>query len=80
MMGVIRIEVSGSFGVGTQRKSFSAMEHGHAAALAQALGWLTGLLPAAIHLDHQLHDQGDRPSPRRRGSDGAAQAVRDWTR
>ena len=66
-MGQIRIELSGSFrsnGVlRTPGKLVSAAEHGHAAAVAEAIAYLSrDVLPGAIQLDHQLHDEGERPS------------------
>lgn len=60
-MGMIRIEMRGSFGV--RSKEFSAMEHGHADAVAQAIEWLSGdVLPLAIRTDHQLHERDEKPS------------------
>lgn len=60
-MGVLRIETSGSFP--TRSKTFSAMEHGHAHAVAQAIAFLSSeVLPAAIQSDHRLHDEDAKPS------------------
>lgn len=62
-MGMIQITVAGSFGRSNTTKTFSAMKHGHADAVAQAIQFLsTELLPAATALDHELHAQGDAPS------------------
>jgi hypothetical protein len=62
-MGMVRIEVAGSFGKHNTVKTFSAQKHGHADAVANAIAYLSGvLLPAATALDHQLHDSGDKPS------------------
>jgi hypothetical protein len=39
------------------------MNHGHADAVARALEYLSkDLLPVATGLDHQIHEEGDRPS------------------
>ena len=59
-MGMIAIEVGGSFRA--KRKFFSAIKHGHADAVAQAIEWLSSeLLPEAITQDHNLHQQGEEP-------------------
>ncbi|KKN96708.1 hypothetical protein LCGC14_0163520 [marine sediment metagenome] len=59
-MGLIKIETMGSF---PQRKeTFSAMDHGHARAVADAIKWLsTVVLPAAIRQDHTFHAEGAEP-------------------
>jgi len=50
---MIKIELMGSFP--SQRGSFSAMKHGHAAAVADAIQWLSAeVLPRAIAQDHEL--------------------------
>lgn len=60
-MGVIRIETSGSFP--GRSKTFSAIEKGHAHAVAEAIAWLsTEVLPEAIERDHRLHDEGAKPT------------------
>ncbi|MDB5042151.1 MAG: hypothetical protein JWN27_2877 [Candidatus Eremiobacteraeota bacterium] len=60
-MGQITITVAGSFGPSRSR-SFSAMEHGHAHATSEALKFLTNdVLPDAIAMDHQYHNEGDAP-------------------
>ena len=60
-MGVINISASGSFP--SSNKRFSAIEHGHARAVADAIKYLSNeMLPAAIRQDHDLQAQGDRPS------------------
>jgi len=67
-MGQIRIEMVGSFSEAriVERRSpqsFSAMDHGHAAAVARAIEWLSAVaMPAAIALDHRLHTEGEAPS------------------
>ncbi len=62
-MGMIRIDVAGSFGRKNGSKQFSAMKNGHADAVAQAIEYLSSnLLPYATALDHQLHDEGEKPS------------------
>ena len=59
-MGMIRIETRGSFG--RVVREFSAMKHGHANAVAEALVFLGGdLLPAATALDHGLQADGHAP-------------------
>jgi len=59
-MGMIRIELGGSFGGNI--KVVSAMQNGHADAVAQVLEWLAAeVLPCAIALDHKLHDEGEKP-------------------
>lgn len=61
IMGMIRIEVAGSF-LPNCTRSFSAMEHGHADAVAQAIEWLSSnVLPRAIRRDHDLQEKGGKP-------------------
>lgn len=61
-MGMIRIELKGSFG--TPRSSeFSALTKGHAAAVAEAIRYLSEEeLPRAIENDHRCHAKGIQPS------------------
>lgn len=60
-MGMIQIKTWGSFP--TQDKTFSAMERGHAHAVAEAIRWLSEeVLPEAIERDHKLHERGAKPS------------------
>lgn len=60
-MGRITITFAGSFG--GDSRSFSAMSHGHAHAVAEAIDYLAGeKLPQAIAQDHALHSDGDAPS------------------
>ena len=60
-MGIITIEVSGSFRE-RPRKQFSALSGGHALAEGEAIKWLSEhLLPKAIQQDHLLHSQGESP-------------------
>jgi hypothetical protein len=62
-MGQITIDVRGSFGRKCGTKTFSAMNHGHADAVAQAIEFLSKeLLPFATALDHKLHSQGTSPN------------------
>lgn len=62
-MGQISISVAGSFGKSNGTRTFSAMKHGHAHAVSEAITFLANeLLPAAINLDHDLHESGDKPS------------------
>lgn len=59
-MGYLIIEAGGSFP--HQSKNFSAMSHGHAHAVAEALRFLSEeVLPEAIERDHRLHEQGIKP-------------------
>lgn len=59
-MGMIRIEVGGSFGA--MSRTFSAMDTGHADAVAQAIEWLSrDVLPAAIRNDHTCHSDNQLP-------------------
>jgi len=59
-MGFIIVQIAGSFG--DDSKTFKAIDHGHADAVAQAIEYLAGdLLPRAIAQDHQLHDEGAKP-------------------
>lgn len=61
-MGMIRIQIVGSFDPHVDQ-SFSAMEHGHAAAVAEAIAFLAKVaLPQAIAQDHALQAQGHAPS------------------
>lgn len=60
-MGMIKIETAGSFA--RQFRTFSAMEHGHARAVADAIRWLSEeVLPTAIRQDHDLHAEGHAPA------------------
>lgn len=59
-MGMITIESAGSFP--RNRRTFSAMQHGHARAVADAIRYLAEeVLPAAIRQDHDLHAEGAMP-------------------
>lgn len=61
-MGEVTVSVSGSFGEGLSGvAAFSAMPHGHAAAVTEAIALLVGLLPGASALDHRLHSEGMTP-------------------
>ncbi|MCH8082522.1 MAG: hypothetical protein IID52_09095 [Proteobacteria bacterium] len=61
-MGRIAIEITGSFDrKGT--KYIGAMERGHASAVAEAISYLSEyVLPWAIKQDHELHEQGEKPT------------------
>ena len=60
-MGMLRIEVAGSFDKVPPR-TFSAQNHGHAHAVAEAIEFLSAeVLPAAIANDHRCHDDGTKP-------------------
>lgn len=59
-MGNVVIQLNGSFP--PRRKEFSAMEYGHAHAVAEAITFLANeVLPAAINQDHRLHEEGSQP-------------------
>ncbi len=59
-MGRIVIRTTGSFG--DHQASFTALDGGHAHAIARTIEHLSGVfLPEAIYLDHKLHDKGVRP-------------------
>lgn len=65
-MGYINVQVGGSFvghyGLNSVGEQFGAMENGHADAVAQAIEYLAAtVLPRAIALDHQLHEEGAKP-------------------
>ena len=58
-MGTITIDTYGSFG--DKQAEFSAMEHGHAHAVGQAIAYLTELLHWSINTDHAIHEDGESP-------------------
>lgn len=61
VMGMVKIETKGSFGY--TRNEFSAQEHGHAHAVAEAIEFLSNVvMHEAINLDHKLHEEGKHPS------------------
>lgn len=61
-MGQIGIDINGSFPAAMRKRvAFGAMESGHAAALGEAIAYLSSLLPSAIRQDHALHDEGAFP-------------------
>lgn len=62
-MGMITIELNGSFEKDgrTLGKKFKATNGGHTMALTEAIKFLVAELPAAIVLDHSLHENGDKP-------------------
>ena len=63
-MGMIQIEVIGSFAP-HQRRQFSAMQGGHAQAVAEAIEFLSKeVLPKAIVQDHNLQAEGELPENR----------------
>ena len=60
-MGVLTITTSGSFK--SASRIFQAMHHGHADAVAQAIEYLASeVLPEATAQDHELHEEGDKPT------------------
>ena len=62
-MGMVSITMKGSFPY--KEKTFSAMKHGHAAAVSEAIAWLSkDILPKAIRQDHDLHERGEKPAER----------------
>jgi hypothetical protein len=59
-MGMITVETKGSFK--PVRQTFSAMEFGHAKAVADAIRFLAEeVLPEAIANDHRCHNDGISP-------------------
>lgn len=59
-MGMMQITTRGSFPA--HNRTFGAMEHGHAHAVAEAIRFLSEeVLPEAIERDHRLHDDGAKP-------------------
>ena len=61
-MGTITVTLAGSFGTQGQRQ-FSAMEHGHAAAVADMIAFLAlEVLPNEIKHDHELAKLGKCPT------------------
>ena len=64
-MGMIRIELAGSFipGIyGEHEMYFPAGERGHAVAVASAIDYLAKLLPHATKHDHDLQAKGTYPA------------------
>lgn len=66
-MGYINVQIGGSFvgkyGIRAVTEQFSAMEHGHADAVARAIEYLSSVvLPRATALDHDLHEKGAKPA------------------
>ena len=59
-MGMIKIQMFGSFP--QEEKTFSAMQHGHADAVTQAIAYLIEKLTWATGRDHKLHEQGESPT------------------
>ena len=59
-MGKLVINTRGSF-PNNKIHEESAMLGGHAAAIGRGIEYLASLLPAAIELDHQLHEDGQTP-------------------
>lgn len=60
-MGMMQIRTWGSFPAND--KTFSAMERGHAHAVAEAIAFLSNVvLPEAIERDHRLHEKGAKPT------------------
>jgi len=61
-MGQITITLEGSFPKkhGNTHQE-SALEGGHAAAIARSIEFLIKMMPDAISLDHELHSKGDGP-------------------
>lgn len=61
-MGMLTVDLRGSFGE-ARSKTFSAMEGGHAQAIAEAIQYLSEVeLPKAIRNDHECHKDGIEPS------------------
>lgn len=66
-MGYVNVQVGGSFvghfGMTSVTERFSALENGHADAVARAIEYLSAVvLPRSIALDHELQTQGAAPS------------------
>lgn len=60
-MGIIKISVAGSFKT-CEEKSFTAMDTGHADAVARAIEYLSRIqLPEAIREDIELSRAGESP-------------------
>lgn len=61
-MGTLTITTRGSFDGAPQDKRFTAITHGHAHAVAEAIQYLSqDVLPLAIQKDHALHDAEQKP-------------------
>ena len=60
-MGMIKIEIGGSFKPSRPIRTFGASENGHAQAAAAAIVYLTEVLQDAIAQDHELHERGQKP-------------------
>jgi hypothetical protein len=59
-MGMVKVEVVGSFGAAKHFET-SAMKGGHVAAIHRALGFLVDQLPNAVQLDTALAKEGSAP-------------------
>ncbi len=60
-MGIIQIYIGGSFDYMCE-KEFSAMDHGHASSVAEAIKFLSSeVMPSAIAQDHKLQAEGNLP-------------------
>jgi hypothetical protein len=60
-MGQITIKTTGSFP--DDARTFSAIQHGHADAVGQAIEYLASVvLPKATALDHKLHSEASTPA------------------
>ena len=59
-MGMIWIKMAGSFGA--EEQAFSALDHGHAHAVREAIGYLNDWLRWAINRDHELQAAGEEPA------------------
>lgn len=60
-MGMVTVQMGGSFG--NRYKTFSAMAGGHAQAVAEAIQYLAEVeLPKAIRNDHECHRDGIEPA------------------
>jgi hypothetical protein len=63
-MGMLKVKIyqEGSFRPLAENE-FTAMNGGHAQAIAEAIEWLAGdVMSDAIKQDHALHDQGEKPA------------------
>lgn len=68
-MAVVKIQLMGS--MGKDAAEFSAVEHGHAHAINEAIAYLTKLQERAINFDHDVRDCRE-PAPTEGWHKGAA--------
>lgn len=62
-MGMVQVKLAGSFNILNTTKEFTASTNGHAAAVANAITFLSKeIMPSAIALDHDLALKGIKPA------------------